>query len=86
MAKSYITDHLQQSYINDEQLEFTVELCEGHDDLVRARFQSRHSNRKQLIATIKLNEQDEKPITGWYYACFAGGGEVIETCGNGKYV
>ncbi|CAF1469297.1 unnamed protein product [Adineta steineri] len=76
MAKSYIADHLQQSYINDKQLAFTVELCERHDDLVRVPFQSRHSNRKKYIATIQFNEQDEKPITEWYCTCFVGGGEV----------
>ncbi|CAF5168471.1 unnamed protein product, partial [Rotaria magnacalcarata] len=32
MAKSYIVDHLQQSDINEEQLEFVVELCGEHDD------------------------------------------------------
>ena len=76
MAKSYIADHLQQSDINEEQLEFIVELCDKHDDLVRARFQSRHSNRKKYIATVQFNEQNEKPITGWYCTCSVGGREV----------
>ena len=74
--ESYIADHLQQSDINEEQLEFIVELCDKHDDLVRARFQSRHLNRKKYIATVQFNEQNEKPITGWYCTCSAGGREV----------
>ena len=64
MAKSYIADHLQQSDINEEQLEFIVELCDKHDDLVRARFQSRQLNLKKYIATVQFNEQNEKLITG----------------------
>jgi hypothetical protein len=76
MAKSYIVDHLQQSYINNEELEFIVELCEGHDDLIRSRFQSRHSNRKQYITTIRFNAQNEKPVTGWYCTCSIGSREV----------
>ncbi|CAF3548310.1 unnamed protein product [Rotaria socialis] len=76
MAKSYIVDHLQQSDINEEQLEFVVELCGEHDDLVRARFQSRHSNRKKYIATVRFNEKNEQPITGWFCTCSVGGREV----------
>jgi hypothetical protein len=76
MAKSYIADHLQQSYIDEEQVEFIVELCQQRDDLVRAHFQSRHSNRKKHIATVQFNDQNEKPITGWYCTCIAGGREV----------
>ncbi|CAF3199013.1 unnamed protein product [Rotaria sp. Silwood2] len=76
MAKSYIVDHLQQSDINQEQLEFVVELCGEHDDLVRARFQSRHSNRKKYIATVRFNGENEQPITGWFCTCSVGGREV----------
>ncbi|CAF3402586.1 unnamed protein product [Rotaria sp. Silwood2] len=76
MAKSYIVDHLQQSDTNNEQLEFIVELCEEHDDLVRAKFQSRHSNHKKHIATVQFNEKKEQPITVWHCTCFAGGREV----------
>ena len=66
MAKSYIVDHLHQSDITNEQLEFTVELCEGHDDLVLEKFQSRHSNHKKHVATVQFNEKNEQPITAWY--------------------
>jgi len=66
MAKSYIVEHLRPSDINEEQIEFTVELCREHEDLIRARFQSRHSNRKRHVATIQFNEKDEQPIQGWY--------------------
>lgn len=76
MAKAYITDHFQQSYLDEDQLEFIVELCEGHDDLIRARFQSRHSNQKKHIATVQFDEHNEQSITGWYCTCAAGGREV----------
>lgn len=76
MAKSYILDHFQQSYINDEEVEFIVELCEGHDDLVRAKFQSRHSNHKKHTATVRFDEAQEQPIVGWYCTCSSGSREV----------
>lgn len=76
MAKAYIIDHLQQSYLDEDQLEFIVELCEEYDDLIRARFQSRHSNQKKHIATVQFDEHNEQPITGWYCTCAAGGREV----------
>ena len=66
MAKSYIADHIQQSDINNEQLEFIVELREAHDDLVLAKFQSRHSNHKKHMATVQFNEKNKQPITAWY--------------------
>ncbi len=76
MAKSYIVEHLRPSDINEEQMEFTVELCREHEDLIRARFQSRHSNRKRHVATIQFNEKDEQPIQGWYCTCASGAREV----------
>ncbi|CAF5061883.1 unnamed protein product, partial [Rotaria sp. Silwood1] len=76
MAKSYIVDHLQQFDINQKQLEFVVELFGEHDDLARARFQSRHSNRKKYIATVRFNGENEQPITGWFCTCSVGGREV----------
>ena len=51
MAKSYILEHLRPSNIDDEQMEFIVELCKEHEDLVRARFQSQNSKQKQYIAS-----------------------------------
>jgi hypothetical protein len=76
MAKSYILEHLRQSDINEEQMEFTVELCKEHEDLIRARFQSRHSKHKRHIATIQFNEEDEQPIEGWYCTSASGAREV----------
>jgi hypothetical protein len=63
MAKSYIADHLKQSLI-DEDIEFSVELCQAYDDLVRARFKSRHSNHKNYLATVQFNQNKKQPITG----------------------
>jgi hypothetical protein len=76
MAKSYILEHLRQSDINEELMEFTVELCKEHEDLIRARFQSRHSKQKRHIATVQFNEEDEQSIQGWYCTCASGAREV----------
>jgi hypothetical protein len=76
MAKSYILDHLKKSEIDDEQLEFTVELCREHDDLVRAKFQSRHSKRNKHIATVQFDDKEQKPIQGWYCTCSSGARDV----------
>ncbi|CAF2797387.1 unnamed protein product [Rotaria sp. Silwood2] len=76
MAKSYIREHLRHSDINEEQMEFLVELCKEQDDLIRARFQSRHSNQKRHVATIQFDEEKEQPIQGWYCTCTSGAREV----------
>ena len=76
MAKSYIVDHLQQSEVDNEQVKFIVELCEEHGDLIRARFQSRHSNHKTHVATVQFDEQKQQPIIGWYCTCSSGGREL----------
>lgn len=66
MGKSYILEHLRQSNINEDKMEFIVELCREYDDLVRVRFHSRHSKQKRYVATVQFNEEDEQPIQGWY--------------------
>ena len=66
MAKSYRVDHLQQSNVNNEQLEFIVELCEDHDDLVSAKFQSNHLNHRKHMPTVQFNEKNEQAIIAWY--------------------
>ena len=76
MAMSYILEHLRPSNINDEQMEFIVELCKEHEDLVRAQFQSRHSKQKQYIATLQFNEKEQQPIQGWYRTCTSSAREV----------
>jgi hypothetical protein len=76
MAKSYIQEHLTQSILYDDEMEFTVELCSTQTDLVRVRFQSRHSNRKHHTATVQFDETNENPIRGYYCTCISGSREV----------
>ena len=71
MSKSYILEHLDPSNIDDKQMEFIVELCKEHEDLVRTLFQSRHSKQKQYMATLQFNEE-QQPIQGWYCTCTSG--------------
>ena len=53
-----------------------MELCTEHEDLVRARFQSRCSKKKQYMATIQFNEKEQQLIQGWYCTCTSGAREV----------
>jgi hypothetical protein len=76
MAKSYILEHIRQSPTNEKEMEFIVELCNEHHDLVRARFQSRHSNNKNHIATLQFDHHKQQPIDGWYCTCSVGAREV----------
>lgn len=76
MAKSYIREHLSSSENTEEKMQFIVELCKEHEDLIRARFQSRHSNRKRHVATVQFNGEEEQPIQGWYCTCSSGAREV----------
>ena len=76
MAKSYIQDHLTPSVLNDDEMEFFVELCSVRDDLVRVHFQSRHSNQKYHIATVQFDVMKENPICDYYCTCTSGAREV----------
>ena len=72
-AKSYIQDHLKPTYYNPDELAFHVEIPEGFDNLVRARFQSAHSTRKSYISTIQFdNNKTDDPIQGWCCSCTIG--------------
>ncbi len=72
-AISYIKDHLTPSIINDDELEFVVELRSKYDDLLRARFASRHSSSKNYIAIIQYNTKyTDHSINGWYCTCMIG--------------
>ena len=53
-----------------------VELCHEYDDLVRARFLSRHSKNKNHTTTIHFNRQKQQPIEAWYCTCSADAREV----------
>ncbi len=76
MPKSYINEHLTPSILNEDELEFVVELCPTQQDLVRVRFQSRHSNQKHHVATVQLDETKENPIHGYFCTCISGSREL----------
>jgi len=76
MAKSYIREHLTQSILYDDEMDFIVEMCSTQTDLVRVRFQSRHINQKRHIATVRFDSQYENPILGYYCTCTSGAREV----------
>jgi hypothetical protein len=76
MAKSYIQEHLIPSILNEDELEFVVELCATQNDLVRVRFQSRHSNQKHHVVTVQFDETKENPIRDYYCTCNSGSREV----------
>ena len=76
MAKSYILEHLTPSILNDDDLEFIVELCSEHSDLVRVRFQPRHFSNKYHTATVQFDETAANPILGYYCTCISGSREV----------
>ena len=81
-AKGYIFEHLKPSILDDDELEFTVELCSTEKDLVRVRFASRHSNSRNYIATVQYdNDDDDEPIKGWFCTCSAGA-RVIGCCAH----
>lgn len=81
-AKGYIQEHLKPSVLDEEQVDFVVELCPAHPDLVRVRFASRHSSSKNYIATVQFDSKnDEQPIQGWYCTCCSGA-RVIGCCAH----
>ena len=69
-------DHVRLSLTNEEGMEFMMELCHEYDDLVRARFPSRHSKNKNHTTTIQFDCQKQQPIEAWYCTCSAGAREV----------
>ena len=78
----YIKEHLKPSPLDEDQLDFIVELCANHPDLVRARLASRHSSSKNYIATVPFDEDsDEDPMTGWFCTC-ACGSRVFGCCAH----
>lgn len=78
-AKSYILEHLKPSELDPNDLEFIVELCEQHSDLIRIRFVSRHSTNKNYLATVQFDTYQDEPIQGWYCTCPAGA-RVVGCC------
>ena len=69
-------DHIRLSLTDEEGIAFMVELCHEYDDLVRARFPSRHSKNKNHTTTIQFDRQKQQPIDAWYCTCSAGAREV----------
>ena len=69
-------NHVRLSLTNEEGMEFMMELCHEYDDLVRARFPSRHSKNKNHTTTIQFDCQKQQLIEAWYCTCSAGAREV----------
>ena len=66
----------------DDQFEFGIEFCSKYNDLVRARFASKHSNSKSYVATVQFsNEDEDEPIQSWFCTCSAGA-RVIGCCAH----
>ena len=66
----------------DDQFEFGVEFCSKYNDLVRARFASKHSNFKSYVATVQFsNEDEDEPIQSWFCTC-SDGARVIGCCAH----
>ena len=64
----------------DDQFEFAVELCSRYNDLVRARFTSKHLNSKSYVATVQFsNEDEDESIQSWVCTC-SPGARVIGSC------
>ncbi|CAF1659052.1 unnamed protein product [Adineta ricciae] len=78
-SKSYINEHLQPSFLDENELEFIVELCNQHTDLLRVRFHSRHSNTKHHTATVQFDDNQDQPIQAWYCTC-ASGSRTVGCC------
>jgi hypothetical protein len=59
---------MKPSIFDEGQLEFVVELCQGEDDLVRARFASRHCNNKNYTATVQIDGTGicDESIRAWF--------------------
>ncbi|CAF1526038.1 unnamed protein product, partial [Rotaria sordida] len=69
-AISYIQEHLTPSSLYDDEPEFIVELSSNDDNIVRARFSSRHINKKTYVTIIQHDIKNiVQPITGWYCTC-----------------
>ena len=66
----------------DDQFEFGVEFCSKCNDLVRARFASKHSNSKSYVTTVQFSNADEaEPIQSWFCTCSADA-RVIGCCAH----
>ncbi|CAM4837948.1 unnamed protein product [Rotaria magnacalcarata] len=76
-AISYIQEHLTPSPLCDDEPEFIVELSSNDDNIVRARFSSRHINKKTYVTIIQHDIKNiEQPIIGWYCTCMSGRRDV----------
>ena len=74
-------DCIRLSLTDEEGMEFMGELCHEYDDLVRARFPSRHSKDKNHTTTMQFDRQKQQPIEARYCTCSTGPCEV-GTCSH----
>lgn len=56
-------------------------MCNKQADLLRVRFQSRHSNSKCYTATVQYDDTQEQPIQGWFCTC-ASGSRTVGCCAH----
>jgi hypothetical protein len=62
---------MKSSILDEDQLEFVVELCQVDDDLVRDRFASTQCSNKNYTTTVHIDETviSDEPITAWFCTC-----------------
>lgn len=73
-----------RKFIVHHEMQFIVELCAAHPDLIPALFASRHSSYNNYIATVQLNnddDDDDDPIKRWFCTCSAGA-RAIDGCAH----
>ena len=74
-------DYAKQHMYNNEQ-EFTLELSQSDDDLLRCRLHSRHSNSTKYFLCVCLdNTNEEEPIKDHYCQCKSGS-RMVGCCGH----
>ncbi|CAF1500825.1 unnamed protein product, partial [Didymodactylos carnosus] len=71
-ASSYVQEHLKPSAAFPQDSEFTIQTADNVDDLVKVRYQSRHSNSEIYNTYIEYNNGILNPVSGWFCACTAG--------------
>ncbi|CAF1346131.1 unnamed protein product [Didymodactylos carnosus] len=71
-ASSYVQEHLKPSAAFPQDFEFTIQTADNVDDLVKVRYQSRHSNSQIYNTYIEYNNGILNPISRWFCTCTAG--------------
>lgn len=56
-ARAYVEEHCSATDLNNH-VDFPLQICNNDQQLVRVRFQSRHSNRKTYYAYVQFNKDE----------------------------